>query len=212
MNFFRAARFSVERFMQDERFQEAYVGALTADNPILASSMLCGPLHQQLGRCQARHGRDGEQCAQELVNTLACAASVFAPEAFAAWRGCVEGDEGSEGCAEEMQAALAASERHYAQAVEDAPHRFAQEAATVEAIRRCGFPGDQSAQDEAGMNKVIECVAGAACPGPLKSYMDCVDRNEGDYSASACQVLGVSFARCFGSNMAESAMRVELDN
>lgn len=213
MQFFRAARFSVERFMEDERYQQAYVGALTGANPILRSSMLCGQLNAQLGHCYAQHGRDSEQCAEALVNTLACTASVFAPPEFERWRQCVSGEgEGgvpADGCVDEMQAALEASERNYNRFVADAP--MTHDAATVDAIRRCGFPGGPD-DDEVTMNRTIDCVAPVLCPGPLASFMECVEKHAGNYTDSACLRLGESFARCFGAGMAEAALRAELEN
>lgn len=209
MQFFRAARFNVERFFEDETFQQAYVEALTSSNPILASSMLCGHLHGQLNDCYMRHGRDSEQCSETLVNTLACASSVFAPREFQVWKDCVDGKGGSEGCGEEMQGAMEASEDNYSEAVSTARDNFVQDAKTVEEIKKCGFPGNSG--QEAEFNQVLQCMAPVTCPNQLKSFLDCVEKNDGLYDAPACKLMGASFARCFGANMAEAAMRVEME-
>ena len=218
--------------MDEESFQRKYVDALTSvsgfffssflvraccvvltaagqHNPLLRSSMLCGQLHQELHQCQMRHGRDSEECAEQLVNTLACMASVFAPREFDGWKKCVETGDGSEACGEEMQAALAASERNYNGYMQDV--QYTQDAATVAGIRACGFPGDGS-EDESRMNQVLECVAPLMCPGQLQTYMDCVEKHGGNYGDPACLKSGDNFARCFGSGMAEAALREEMEN
>merc|ERR1711991_671811 len=111
-----------------------------------------------------------EQCAEALVNTLACAASVFAPHEFEKWKSCVEAGEDSDGCADEMNAALEASERNYTEVVSEP--QFTQDASQVAQLKQCGFPGEAT-QDEGRMNEIINCAAPVVCREARRRLFGC---------------------------------------
>jgi hypothetical protein len=199
--------------------------------PKISAYFLFFLIFYRLSQCYMQHGKDSEVCQPFLLNSLACTASVFAPAQFNAWSKCVESNpEDPSKCQAEASEAVAASERGYNDYLRNP--NFSHSPKQVEQIKKCGFPGGGVGSED-DSNNVIEClgkacvavlvlyspslffsfffVAPVLCGDSLKTYMECVEKNGGEYGASPCLRMGETFAKCFGSNMAEAALRVELE-
>ncbi len=213
MNYFRTAKFSMEKYFQVEQFQAEYYKELIK-NPLVAVNVVCGQINNDLLQCIETKGDADVECQGLQIQALACAGSIFVPLYFENFKTCLEANEQKENPLQECEKQWfdmveKGSSAHDNMMRESIRTRSGLASVAERCEKECGFPSAASEGDEL---RAIECVAPILCPDQLTTFLQCVDKNGKDYNAAPCRNAGLSFARCFGTSIGQLALQEAADN
>ena len=128
----------------------------------------------------------------------------FLDNVFRYRRDCVEGKKGN--CEKEAAVTLETSNMR---ADAESKRIQAADPKEFEGLERCGFFDDGADRTPEELINHTDCFSRVLCGDAVTNFLQCAEKNNGEYDSIQCREQGLVLARCLGSKVSDAVLKAQ---